>query len=264
MAVFPSQRGKGLGRSLLMETEADLRSRGFRSFVLNARISAVGFYEKLGYAVVGDEFVRITVPHFRMEKGSERTSDASSARFLFDLQPTLVGELLELRPLRAADFDDLFAVAADPLVWEQHPVRDRYEEEVFRAFFEESLSSGGALAALDSKDRRIIGSSRFHGYDPARSEVEIGWTFLARSHWGGAYNGEMKRLMLRHAFRFVDRVVLLCGPQNLRSRRAVEQIGGVPAGRRLDAGGRESILYEITAREYARRGDSGPSRPDER
>src|SRR5215467_4210002 len=96
----------------------------------------------------------------------------------FDLQPVLKGELLELRPLRAEDFDDLFAVAADPLIWEQHPVKDRYKEERFRDFFREPLESGGALIASDMSDGRIVGSSRFHGYDRERSEVEIGWTFL--------------------------------------------------------------------------------------
>ena len=103
----------------------------------------------------------------------------------FDFQPTLKGELLEPRPLRAEDFHDLYAAASDPLIWEQHPVRDRYKEEVFRRFFREALESGAALIAIDSKDGQVIGSSRFHGYDEETSEVEIGWTFLARSHWGG-------------------------------------------------------------------------------
>jgi RimJ/RimL family protein N-acetyltransferase len=168
----------------------------------------------------------------------------------FDLQPSLKGDLLELRPLRAEDFRDLYAVAADPLIWEQHPCKDRYQEEVFAAFFREALESGGALLALDRKDGRVLGSSRFHGYDEARSEIEIGWTFLARSHWGGAYNGEMKRLMLRHAFRFVSSVVFLVGPHNLRSQRAVEKIGGVRAGSRLDGGGRESFVYRIDASSF--------------
>src|ERR671936_755412 len=141
----------------------------------------------------------------------------------FDLQPTLQSELLELRPLRAEDYQDLYAVAADPLIWEQHPCKDRYQEEVFQAFFREALASGGALLAIDRKDGRAIGSSRFHGYDEGKGEVEIGWTFLARSHWGGAYNREMKRLMLGHAFRFVNSVVFLVGPTNFRSRRAVEK-----------------------------------------
>ena len=123
-------------------------------------------------------------------------------------------------------------------------------------FFREALDSGGALIAVDARDGRIIGSSRFHGYDEEKSEVEIGWTFLARSHWGGLYNGEMKHLMLRHAFRFVNSVLFLVGPQNLRSQRAVEKIGGVRVGARPDGGGRESIVYQITASAFAQDGRS--------
>jgi RimJ/RimL family protein N-acetyltransferase len=163
----------------------------------------------------------------------------------FDLQPTLEGELLQLRPLQPADFDALFSVASDPGIWEQHPAKERAQEDGFRTFFQEALDSGGALIAHDSRDGHVIGSSRFYGYDRERSEIEIGWTFLARSHWGGQYNGEMKRLMLEHAFRFVDRVVFLVAPQNHRSQRAVEKIGAVRAGSRTDASGRESVLFEI-------------------
>ena len=172
----------------------------------------------------------------------------------FDFQPTLKGELLELRPLRAEDFHDLYAAASDPLIWEQHPVRDRYKEEVFRGFFREALESGAALIAIDSKDGQVIGSSRFHGHDEETSEIEIGWTFLAKSHWGGIYNREMKRLMLRHAFKFVKSVVFLIGPQNVRSQRAIEKIGGVRVGSRPDGGGRESFVYQITASTFAQEG----------
>jgi RimJ/RimL family protein N-acetyltransferase len=165
----------------------------------------------------------------------------------FDLQPILNGELLGLRPLRRDDFHDLYAVASDPLIWEQHPVRERCHEEVFKGFFREALESGGALIVIDSKDGQVIGSSRFHGYEHEKSEIEIGWTFLARSHWGGVYNREMKQLMLRHAFKFVNRVIFLVGPQNLRSQRAVEKIGGTRAGLRPDVRGRDSFVYQITA-----------------
>ena len=165
----------------------------------------------------------------------------------FDLQPILRGELLGLRPLRPEDFHDLYAVASDPLIWEQHPSKDRYKEEVFKGFFREALESGGALIALDSKDGQVIGSSRFHGYHKEKSEIEIGWTFLARSYWGGIYNREMKQLMLRHAFQFVNSVIFLVGPQNWRSQRAMEKIGGVRIGSRPDGRGRDSLTYQITA-----------------
>jgi N-acetyltransferase len=170
----------------------------------------------------------------------------------FDYQPVLKGTLVELRPLQASDFDDLYAVARDPLIWDQHPDKDRCQPERFRIFFQEAMDSGGALIARDTRDGRIIGSSRFHGYDEHRTEVEIGWTFLARSHWGGRYNGEMKQLMLEHAFRFVDRVIFLIGPDNHRSRRAVEKIGAVLMGSRPDASGRHSVVYQITAAAFTR------------
>ena len=111
------------------------------------------------------------------------------------------------------------------------------------------MESGGAFLISDRATGNIIGSTRYFGYDEKRSEIEIGWTFLARSHWGGRYNHEMKRLMLDHAFRFVDTVIFLVGPQNFRSRRAVEKIGGIERGRDFRSG-RESVVYEITAEAY--------------
>lgn len=166
----------------------------------------------------------------------------------FELQPLLAGQLVELRPLRPDDFYALYAVASDPLIWEQHPARDRYKEEVFREFFRGALESGGAFVAIDRLDGRVIGSSRYHAYNAERSEIHIGWTFLARSHWGGKYNGDMKKLMLDHAFRFVDSVILRVGRHNVRSRTAVERIGGVLEGPSPDGSGEDNVLYRITRR----------------
>jgi RimJ/RimL family protein N-acetyltransferase len=148
----------------------------------------------------------------------------------FDLQPDLKSELIELRPLMPEDWNDLFAVAADPLIWEQHPESDRYKEDVFKVFFKDALESGGAFVVIDTKSKRIIGSTRFHGYDPEKSEVEIGWTFLAKEYWGGRYNREMKQLMLGHAFQFVENVVFYVGENNIRSQKATEKIGAIKNG----------------------------------
>ena len=187
------------------------------------------------------------VAAWRPELPPSAAQPTEGSQTFFDLQPTLQGELLRLRPLRPEDWADLYAVASDPLIWEQHPNNDRYKEEVFQGFFREALESGGALIVIDARDGRVIGSSRFHGYDNDKSEIEIGWTFLARSHWGGVYNKELKQLMLRHAFRFVNSVIFLIGPTNLRSQRAVERIGAVRVASRRDGSGRESLVYQITA-----------------
>ena len=165
----------------------------------------------------------------------------------FDLQPTLTGELIELRPLRRDDFEALYGAASDPLIWKQHPDPDRYTRHVFQRYFDGAIHSGGAFAVIDRRTGRIIGSSRFHDCNEDASEIEIGWTFLERAYWGGTYNREMKQLMLAHAFRFVRRVVFLVGPDNIRSQRAMEKIGGVRAGRRVNAAGLESVVFEIIA-----------------
>ncbi len=148
----------------------------------------------------------------------------------FDLQPHLKSEFIELRPLTPKDWDDLFAVASDPLIWEQHPESDRYKEGVFKVFFREALECGGAFVVIDAKTQQIIGSTRFFGYDPEKSEIEIGWTFLARRYWGGRYNAEMKRLLLDHAFQFVESVVFFVGETNFRSQKAMEKIGAIRIG----------------------------------
>ena len=147
------------------------------------------------------------------------------------------------------DWEALFLVASDPLLWEQHPAHDRYQEAVFQEFFRKSLASGGALVAVDRKTHKIVGSSRCSAEDTRSDEIHIGWTFLARSHWGGAYNAEMKRLMLGHAFQFVDSVIFLVAAANGRSRRAVEKIGGVLTDRQVtkNLGGEavDHVVYRI-------------------
>lgn len=174
-----------------------------------------------------------------------------------DRQPVLDGERLLLRPLRPDDWDALYAVASDPLVWELHPANDRWKEEVFRAYFADALAQGGALAVIDKSSGSIIGSSRMQAHDPANGgSVEIGWTFLARSHWGGSFNREMKWLMLAHALQYVGRVDFRVGETNLRSRRAMEKIGGRLSGRdggvvETASGPARHVVYEISRESFA-------------
>ncbi len=166
-----------------------------------------------------------------------------------DLQPTLEGPRLTLRPVRTEDWDEMFAAAADPEIWAVHPERQRYEEPIFRIFFDGALDSGSALTILDKGTGRIIGASRYLCHDPQLSEIEIGWTFLARAYWGGDYNREIKRLMLDHAFTFVDTVVFWVGEENYRSRRAMEKVGGVLRDevrmRNYSWGPCPHVIYEI-------------------
>ena len=168
----------------------------------------------------------------------------------FERQPVLRGERIELRPLFLPT--GTRSTRSPPIPdWEQHPVSDRGGTD-FPHLLRQALKSGGALVAIARTDGAVIGSSRFFGFDPARSEVEIGWTFLARERWGGAWNGEMKRLMLGHAYRFVDSVLFLIGPDNIRSQRAVGRIGGVLEGR-TERFGRDSLVFRLRAGDWAGR-----------
>src|SRR4029079_10517045 len=101
----------------------------------------------------------------------------------------------------------------------------RHKREVFQVFFERALESKGAFAIIERKTGRIIGSSRFYGYDAERREVFIGYTFLERAFWGGHYNGELKQLMLDHAFGFVAPMLFHVGENNLRSQKALQKLG---------------------------------------
>jgi RimJ/RimL family protein N-acetyltransferase len=145
----------------------------------------------------------------------------------FDLQPVLTGTTLQLRPLRPEDFAGLHAVASDPLIWEQHPHPDRWQREVFAEFFTGAMQSGGAFAVTDKATGNIIGASRYYEWAPDSRSVAIGYTFLARSHWGGSSNREMKQLLLDHAFRFADTAWFHVGKHNWRSRKAMEKIGAI-------------------------------------
>lgn len=166
-----------------------------------------------------------------------------------DRQPTLEGELVRLRPSAPDDWDALFGIARDPLIWEVHPAHDRWQEPVFRAYFDAGIASGGALTILDKASGAVIGSSRFDNWKPEADEIEIGWTYIARDYWGGVYNREIKRLMLDHIHRFVGTATFMVGETNFRSRRAMEKTGGVlrPGTElRMMAGAmKPHVVYEI-------------------
>lgn len=142
-------------------------------------------------------------------------------------QPTLSSDTLRVRPLVRDDWAALSAAAGDPLIWALHPEPMRWQREVFATYFESALACQGAVVVEDEVTGEVIASSRFVEHDPAARTVEIGYTFLVRSRWGGAFNRELKRLMLEHAFTVVDSVWFVVGEANWRSRRAMEKIGGV-------------------------------------
>lgn len=229
--VDPEHVGRGIGSDLLALAKRR-RPAGLELWTFQANAGARRFYERHGFLTTdktsGDN--------------EERAPDVRYAWRPLDRQPVLESELVRLRPLAPRDVDDLFAIAADPLLWEQHPAKERATPAGFQRWLDDAIGSGGALVLIDRLDGRVIGTSRFDHYDAARREVEIGWTFLARSLWGGPHNGEMKRLMLDHAFASVDTVLFRVHSANLRSQRAVEKLGASRRGTEPDPYGTGHVI----------------------
>lgn len=147
---------------------------------------------------------------------------------IFELESTkLENELLALQLLHERDFDILFEVASDPLIWELHPVKDRYKKEVFQLYFNDAVASQSAFLVIDKATGDIIGCTRLYDYRPAESSVAIGYTFLARKYWGGAYNSAMKNLLMEHGFKTVDNVLFHIAATNIRSQKATGKLGAV-------------------------------------
>jgi len=146
---------------------------------------------------------------------------------LIKLDTTVVLTLarIQLRPLHPSDFEELYSVAADPQLWEQHPQRDRYKRDVFETFFALAMEQGTAYVVVDTAIDKVIGSSRY--YEPAAdgAYIYIGYTFLSRERWGKGANQIIKRLMLDHAFTVYPEVRFQVGINNRRSRIAVERLG---------------------------------------
>ncbi len=143
-----------------------------------------------------------------------------------NLRPThLFNKLIKLVPMESKHFEELYAVAADPLIWEQHPTKDRYKREVFQSFFDSAIEGKAAFLVMDIKINAVIGSSRYYEYDADKKSIAVGYTFLARPYWGGEYNKSLKKLMLDYAFQFVDTVIFHIGEHNLRSQIATQRFG---------------------------------------
>jgi N-acetyltransferase len=177
----------------------------------------------------------------------------------FDLQPTLEDSLVVLRPLQESDFEGLFLVASDPVIWEQHPAKERSQKDGFSHFFSEAIKSKSAFLIIDKKSNKIIGTSRYNFSKESIRAIEIGWTFLAKEFWGGTYNRAIKNLMLIHAFTHFDLVLFYIDKNNFRSQKAVEKIGAQRItsidGKRLETRPTASVVYSIQKQQFKRQSE---------
>lgn len=146
------------------------------------------------------------------------------------IQPVLENDTALLQPLTEQDLDALYAVAADPAIWAQHPSNDRWKRDVFESFFSIAMESKGAFLIVDKVSGAVAGSTRYYDHNEAESSIAIGYTFYATRYWGTGFNPGVKRLLLDHAFRFVETVYFHIGATNLRSQIAIGRIGANKVG----------------------------------
>ena len=143
------------------------------------------------------------------------------------LQPTLANELVQIVPLQASDFEDVFNIASDKLLWEQHPEKERYKIEVFQAFFKTAIASKSAFKLVDIITGYTIGTSRYYDFNEIEKSVAIGFTFIDRKYWATSYNRNIKNLMINYAFQYIENIIFHVGDTNFRSQKAVEKLGAV-------------------------------------
>ena len=154
-------------------------------------------------------------------------------------------EIVQLIPLSETDFERLFEVASDPLIWAQHPSSDRYKLDPFRSFFDEAIQGKSAFLIIEKDTQKVIGSTRYYDYNPDNSSIAIGYTFLARQYWGGLYNKSTKYLLLNYAFQYVDNVYLHIGGNNIRSQVATTRIGAVKTKEfSIERNGQQALKFE--------------------
>lgn len=160
------------------------------------------------------------------------------------LQPVLENDIIRLQPLKEEDFEELYSVASDPLLWEQHPEPLRYKRDVFERFFKKAIDSQGALLLIDKTKNKAIGCSRYYEYNDVHNTIAIGYTFIGREYWGTGYNVAMKILMLDHILSHVHKVYFHIGINNIRSQKAIERLGADKL-ERMDPEHENHLIYEI-------------------
>ncbi|WP_320814479.1 GNAT family N-acetyltransferase [Flavobacterium sp.] len=163
-----------------------------------------------------------------------------------NLQTSISNDLITIKPVQENDFEALFSVASDELLWEQHPNNDRYKREVFQVFFDNAIKSKGAFVIIDNTTNKVIGSSRYYEFNKEESSIIIGYTFISRDFWGTKYNGSLKELMINYAFQFVNKIHFHVGDTNYRSQKAVEKLGAIKIGELPDdTSPKTNWLYEL-------------------
>jgi len=175
----------------------------------------------------------------------------------FSLQPVLETDTIRLLPLQPTDFPDLYAVAADPQIWAQHPNKDRWQQPAFATFFEGAIQSQGAFKIVDRQTGATLGSTRLYDYSPQDKSIFIGYTFYGTQSWGKGINQAVKALLLTYVFQFTEVVRFHIGADNVRSQIAIQRLGAIKVVEQEVAyygeQPKRNFVYEVTKTIWAAR-----------
>ena len=164
--------------------------------------------------------------------------------FMINPAIRLETNLFSLVQLEQSHYQELYVVASNPLIWEQHQEKNRWQKKNFLKFFQKALQNNyGCFAVLDKNLNKFIGSTRF--YSNTEDSIKIGYTFLSPEYWGTGANKEIKKAMLDYASKYVDIVFFDVGKKNIRSRAAIEKLGAV-----LSDKTDEKAFYRIDKEKY--------------
>jgi RimJ/RimL family protein N-acetyltransferase len=177
----------------------------------------------------------------------------------FDLQPTLETEEYIILPVSLHDFEQLYEVASDPEIWEQHPNKDRWKRDVFKVFFEGAIQSRGAFKIVDKVSQKIIGSTRIYDYNSNDCSILMGYTFYAKRYWGTGVNHKVKSFFFDYLFQYVNTVILHIGASNIRSQISIQRLSAEKIGEIEVAyygeGIKQNFIYQIDKKNWEKKAD---------
>ncbi len=174
----------------------------------------------------------------------------------------LEGELVKLIPLEEKHFAELEIPAKEKRIWEFLPVdmstTERRMQTFRNAISERENGAQFPFVIFYKNENKIIGSTRLMNIEAKHRKLEIGWTWLHPDYWASAINFECKLLLLNFCFEdlLTIRVQLKTSVENLRSRKAIEKIGGQFEGIlrydmiRDNGTKRNSVFYSIIEEEW--------------
>jgi len=181
---------------------------------------------------------------------------------LFDYSFSLENEKVLLSPLTLGNYENLIEVASQEKLVQYSP-SDIYTPKTLKNYVEKALHQKQEKTSIpfvifDKKKQQFAGSTRYMNINLNYKTLEIGATWIGHEFQGTGLNSQVKHLMINHAFDTMkfEKIEFRIDERNMRSRKAVEKLGGILEGilRKniylLDGFKRNTCCYGILKEEW--------------